>query len=375
MAGPKFDLEWEFGARLTGLSRHCNGFLVTSSSAARELEIGAFRLYSTVHRARSALAKIRGRIEYISRCLSLARKIRRSGNRIDVVVSYDPLMTGLIGWIVTWFTGAKLICEVNGDYTAPINFMHVKSRLIRSIKRCAAGMLARFVLRRAAGIRVLYDGQLERLAYATRHGQRVARIPDFVNIGAFRNLGEVPVVLLVGFPFFVKGVDIAIAAFKRVSIRHPDWKLKLMGYYPDAEQLQLAIAGCEAIFHHPPVLHRHMNEHIGNCGIVFQPSRTEAMGRVLVEAMAAGKARVASRIGGIPTVVEHGHDGLLVESEDVAGFADALDAVMSSPELRSKLGAAARERAGREFAPEQYSQRMSAFFQDVLSPIGPDAGL
>ena len=81
MAGPKFDLEWEFGARLTGLSRHCNGFLVTSSSAARELEIGAFRLYSTVHRAQNALAKCRGRIEYISRCQCWAVRLELEDER------------------------------------------------------------------------------------------------------------------------------------------------------------------------------------------------------------------------------------------------------------------------------------------------------
>ncbi|MCI5212288.1 MAG: glycosyltransferase, partial [Candidatus Electrothrix sp. ATG2] len=39
-----------------------------------------------------------------------------------------------------------------------------------------------------------------------------------------------------------------------------------------------------------------MIDHIGKCGFLVQPSRTEAMGRVLVEAMAAGKARIGSRV-------------------------------------------------------------------------------
>jgi glycosyltransferase involved in cell wall biosynthesis len=234
------------------------------------------------------------------------------------------------------------------------------------VKSWAALRLVRFVLSRAAGIRLLHPSQLEKIGYRRRPGQVVEQIPDFVDTSVFVQLGEEKTILVVGFPFFVKGIDTAIAAFRQVAAAHPDWVLKIMGHYPDGEELQKAIGDCPRIVHQPPVTHRHMPAHIGRCGIVLQPSRTEAMGRVLVEAMAAGKPRVASRVGGIPTVVADGEDGILVDPEDVDGFARALAALMSSAELRQRLGAAGARRAASELSTDEYFRKTERFYRRVI---------
>jgi glycosyltransferase involved in cell wall biosynthesis len=234
------------------------------------------------------------------------------------------------------------------------------------MKRWAAIRLARFVLRRAAGIRVLHPSQLEKIGYRPRPDQVVAQIPEFVEASVFANLGEEKTILVVGFPFFVKGIDTAIAAFRRVAGEYPDWVLKIMGYYPDRDELETAIGDCPRVVHQPPVVHRQMPAHIGRCGIVLQPSRTEAMGRVLVEAMAAGKPRVASRVGGIPTVVADGQDGVLVDPEDVEGFARALASLMGSTELRRRLGTAGTARAVAEFSTDSYFAKTEQFYRRVV---------
>lgn len=367
MAGPKFDFEWEFGVRLASLSTFSQGFVLTSGWAKSGARIGSYEVVTTLYESDTALQRFRASWRFFARGFSLLLSAKRRGTPFDALITYDPLATGLIGWFLAALFGVRLICEVNGDYTAVANFMHVPGSRRRAAKRWAAGALARFVLRRAGGIRTLYPSQLGNLGYEAHAHQVVMQYPEFVNTPAFQDLGEEPVVLLVGFPFYVKGVDVAIAAFRKIAHRHPGWRLVIMGYYPDRSEIDTAIGDCQSIVHHPPVHHRHMNAHIGKCGIVLQSSRTEAMGRVLVEAMAARKPRVASNVGGIPTVVANGVDGILVEAGDVDGFAAALETLMSDDALRKKLGDAGATRAAEEFSPERYAANVEALVAAVVA--------
>ena len=79
----------------------------------------------------------------------------------------------------------------------------------------------------------------------------------------------------------------------------------------------------------------------------------EAFGLTIAEAMAAGRAVVASRTGGIPELVEDGVSGLLVPPGDPEGLARALDLLANRPALRRQLGSNARARAQQRFSLEQ----------------------
>ena len=372
MAGPKFDLEWEFGTRLTGMSAFASGYLVVSSSSARHIQIDDFEVFSNVfslYRERNTIA---ARLAFLRNAVGILRKSRKERQPIDLIVTYDPLATGFVGWMLSRIFGAKLICEVNGEYAADANYLHVKSRTVRTLKKWMVRQAAAFILARAAGIKVLFDDQLAGLGFSPRGHQVVKRIPEFVNTSVFSEIANNKVILLVGFPYYVKGVDVAVAAFSRICNKYPDWQLHIVGHYPDSSDIDKAISVCPRIVHIKPVRHRAMNEHIGSCGIVLQASRTEAMGRVLVEAMAAGKPRVATRVGGIPTVIDHEMDGILVESEDIDALAHALSRLMGSQELRHRLGAAAKQRAAREFVPEQYFDRIRQLFDAVAGVNGSE---
>ncbi|MBI3003324.1 MAG: glycosyltransferase family 4 protein, partial [candidate division NC10 bacterium] len=95
------------------------------------------------------------------------------------------------------------------------------------------------------------------------------------------------------------------------------------------------------------------------------PSANEGMGMVLVEAMAMGVPVVATRVGGIPSVVPDGECGLLVEPGDVAGLAGAVAKLLADPALAARMGAAGRRRAA-AYGVESMVEQLDGLYRQLL---------
>ena len=78
--------------------------------------------------------------------------------------------------------------------------------------------------------------------------------------------------------------------------------------------------------------------------LLVLPSWPEGLGRVIIEAFARGRGVVATEAGGIPDLVTHEREGLLIPPADVTALTEALERVLTDRELAARLGAAARER-------------------------------
>jgi glycosyltransferase involved in cell wall biosynthesis len=87
---------------------------------------------------------------------------------------------------------------------------------------------------------------------------------------------------------------------------------------------------------------------------------------VLVEAMAAGAPVVATNVSGIPELVEHEVNGLLVEPEDPRALADALLRLHDDPELTRRLTGNARETVSTRFDGERLARTLAALFEEAL---------
>ncbi len=101
--------------------------------------------------------------------------------------------------------------------------------------------------------------------------------------------------------------------------------------------------------------------------IVAVPSHVEPLGNATLEAMAAGRPVVGSRVGGIPEMVVDGETGLLVPAKNAEALAAALRSLVSSPDRRNAFGRAARIRAADHFGLERHATRLQAIYDDLLA--------
>ena len=87
--------------------------------------------------------------------------------------------------------------------------------------------------------------------------------------------------------------------------------------------------------------------------LLVMPSFYESFGIACLEAMAFGLPVVATRVGGLPEVIEDGVTGLLVPPGDADALAQAMIRLLSDADLRRRMGQAGRERVLKEFTTER----------------------
>jgi glycosyltransferase involved in cell wall biosynthesis len=161
---------------------------------------------------------------------------------------------------------------------------------------------------------------------------------------------DAPVILTVAVLREPKGIQHAVAALAQVRRSRPGVRYLIVGdgpYRPSLEHMvadrglenEVVFAGARADV--PDML---------SAGDVFVlPSLTEALPTVLAEAGAAGLPIVATTVGGIPEMVEHGESALLVPPGDPAALAAAVDRLLSNPRQAAAMGKAARRIARERF--------------------------
>jgi glycosyltransferase involved in cell wall biosynthesis len=110
------------------------------------------------------------------------------------------------------------------------------------------------------------------------------------------------------------------------------------------------------------------------CSLALVPSLwAEPFGLVVLEAMAAGRPVIGSRIGGIRDVVVDGETGLLVPPGDATALRDAMARLLASPELARQMGAAGQRRVA-EFRANVVIPRLEQVYQTVMSQPKPAGG-
>ena len=96
------------------------------------------------------------------------------------------------------------------------------------------------------------------------------------------------------------------------------------------------------------------------------PSAQESFGLAALEAMACEVPVVASRVGGLPEVVEDGVCGFLCEPDDIEGMAKAAIALLTDPALHKRFAKAGLDRVRRHFCAGRVVPQYEAYYQEVI---------
>jgi glycosyltransferase involved in cell wall biosynthesis len=181
-----------------------------------------------------------------------------------------------------------------------------------------------------------------------------------------------PVILCVGRFDHNKGQDILIDAFARIAADFPEAMLHLVGDCDSISNLDslraqvehLNLGGRIRFFVDIPFTD--IPAYFARAGIFVLASRQEAFGLVLLEAGSCALPVVASRVGGIPELIEDGVSGLLVAPEDAAALAQALRTLLADPVAAVQLGRRLAERVAADFSWTQTRACYEELIRDTV---------
>ena len=184
-------------------------------------------------------------------------------------------------------------------------------------------------------------------------------------------LGLEPVLLFVGRIQPLKGLDVAIQTL--AALRRQDAVLVVVGGASGAagdgevariralaEQLGVG----DRVRMVPPQPHHILSTYYRAADVVLVPSRSESFGLVALEAAACGTPVVAAGVGGLLTLVDHGHTGFLVPGRDPTVFASYTDALLSNERMALEMSMSAVERANR-YTWSTAAARLRRLYADV----------
>jgi glycosyltransferase involved in cell wall biosynthesis len=206
--------------------------------------------------------------------------------------------------------------------------------------------------------RVIFSG-IDTTPYAAAIQRReVARAtlgigPDEVLIGGVGRLEPIK-----GFTYFVEMA-------KRVADNAPETRFAVAGSGIQEDTLRRATASLGDRFRWLGLRHD-VPELMAAFDLIVVPSLNEGMGRVLLEAGAAGTPAVATRVGGIPDVVDDGETGLIVPPKDTEALAEAVLTLVRAPERRRLMGDTARAKVVPHYSLEAMVRQIEDLYEELL---------
>jgi glycosyltransferase involved in cell wall biosynthesis len=310
--------------------------------------------------------RLEGLLFYVLLPLRVARELRRFRPDAVLVQGTHETALALAGRALAR-SSAPVVCDVHGDWRA---VTRLYGSPLRRLLDPLADRLARLALRRADGIRTV-SGYTTRIVRSEGR-EPTAVFPAYMDLRPFLEPPLVPLpqasrVLFVGVLEAYKAIDVLADAWRRVLAELPEAELHVVGDGTRTDVVE-ALVGA-----HPESVRWTRRLETGGVAaaldeacLLVLPSRSEGMGRVLVESLCRGRPVVGSDVGGIPDLVTDGDNGVLVAPGEAEPLAEALVALLRDRPRLEGLAARARASADPWIAtPQQFAGRMRALVDAV----------
>ncbi len=294
--------------------------------------------------------------------LKIIRKIKP-----DVLHTHSS-KAGFIGRIAGRIAGVKVTVHMPHGHVFYGYFSSVTARVFVFLEKIAALFTDK----------ILTLTEIEKKDYIREKisdDSRIVTIPCGIDIERYASSSRTvrdefgispdqPVIGWVGRIEPVKGCDYFLRACHLIKKKMPSARFLLVGEGSSKEEMEelahyLSISG-EVIF---ADYRTDMPEIMNSIDLLLHTPLNEGLGRVLLEAMTCGKPIVATDVGGIPEIIEHGVQGFLVPAEDYESMAKESLKILMDPELAKRLGNAGSKKA-MNFSTGQMVQKVHNLYNE-----------
>jgi glycosyltransferase involved in cell wall biosynthesis len=293
--------------------------------------------------------------------------IFRRGARVLIAQSpHEGFAAALAKRAAGWFgRRVALVVESHGDFEVSL-FLQRRIR-VPNLYRWLMRLAARFALRHADVLRPISRATREQL-HRWAPDRPLVQFPTWTDIGVFLEAGACPsarrspLIVYAGVLTPLKGVHHLLQAFACLRPDFPDAELAIIGrdenlHYARGLRVEVERLGLDGrVRFVGEVPQADLAEWMAQGQVFVIPSLSEGLGRVVIEAMAAGTPVIGSHVGGIPEMVQDGITGFLVPPGDEEALAEKLRWVLSYPEQASAMARRARIFAQQFFSTEAYLQ-------------------
>ena len=299
----------------------------------------------------------------------VAREARRF--RPDVVVAQSAYEAAVcLPVLRAMRPRPKLLVELHSDPRTASRLYGSPSRRVYARMADRAALAG---LRGADGTRAV-SGYTAGIARDATGREPTAVFPAYFDLDSFlrdppRPLPERPQVAWVGVLQRVKNPELLARAWPHVAERMPSARLAVVGAGPLQPEMDALAARFPDTVRMRPWLAAHdVARVLDESTVLAVTSRSEGLGRVILEAFARGRPVVATQVGGIPDLVRPERNGLLVPEDDPRALAAALLRVLEDTELAGRLGGAAAEDSDRfRWTPERYADALAAMIERAVA--------
>jgi glycosyltransferase involved in cell wall biosynthesis len=242
--------------------------------------------------------------------------------------------------------------------------------------------LDRMALKKFNALAAVSDAVAQRLLAFGVPSEKIKTIANGIDVTAFERAQPLPllkdegsiVVGVVARLDLQKGFEYLLRAARELCKMFPGLKIVIAGEGPDRSAIEemieqyglqssVVLAGQQS---NMPAVYAAMD-------IFVLPSLNEGLPMTVLEAMAASKPVIATRVGAIPSVIRDGENGLLVAPKDSEGLWNAVASLLNDPERRRRLGDRAHAWVSQNYTSEAMAFKYREMYEEVLGKPAPSA--
>ncbi|HEX3154892.1 MAG TPA: glycosyltransferase family 4 protein [Candidatus Angelobacter sp.] len=235
--------------------------------------------------------------------------------------------------------------------------------------------LDRMALKRFHALAAVSDSVAQRLIDSGVSAKKVRTISNGIDVQAFERVRPLPaltfdgnkVVGMVARLDLQKGFEYLLRAARDLCVAFPALKVVMVGDGPDRKVIEEMIQRFGLMSNVILVgQHSDMPRIYAAIDIFVLPSLNEGLPMTILEAMAASRPVIATRVGAVPSVIRDGETGLLVDPGDIHGLRSAIARLLSQPDVCRRIGAAGHNWVSRNYTAEAMALKYCQMYDEVL---------